>query len=356
MQSKRVLVVDDDPKIIAALTANLGYLGDEYIIESSDNATDAIAKIQNNKYILVITDIYMPGVDGWELIKRIRIISPKTQIILLTGYQTPEVESKAKEFKITHCIAKPFRGRVLLNAAFEALRVAEAPTRSILGYSDDFLDSIQKALVELRQKTGARCIMLADAKGSLISHEGQSSGIDIASLLALVAGEFATAAEISRCLGDKHALNLNFHEGSDWDFYSTSILNELVMILLFDRKTQQSRIGMVWLFARQTMEAISDYIRADAESHVDTSINDEFKLDLVAELDHYLGEKPEGVGDTETTQEKEMSDSHEEFEPGTERQQAITINEAQALGIIPSDMDFQISETDLDHDDDEPQA
>ena len=334
MQIRRVLVVDDDPETVAALAENLERLGDQYIIESASSGARALAKIQHQKYALVITDLYMPEVDGWELIKRIRIISPQTQLILITGYLSPDVEAKAKEFDIFSCIAKPFLGRDLVSAASEALQELKAPSRKITSYSDQCLESIGIELIDVAEKTSARCVMLADAKGSLIAHEGDSGGIDMATLLALVAGGFATAAEISRCLGDEHAKNLNFHEGSSWEIYSVSLSNEMCLILLFDKKARSGRIGMVWLYAKRTIQTLTELISTETATQVEDHLSEEFKSALSSEIDLLLNGGDVADGKMEAKPSSQVEKAAEK----PDNQKTIPLIEAQALGIIPTDL------------------
>ncbi|MCJ7567519.1 MAG: response regulator [Anaerolineales bacterium] len=360
MQLQRVLVVDDDPETVAALAENLECLGDQYIIESASSGVRALVKVQHHRYALVITDLYMPEVDGWELIKRIRITSPQTQLILITGYLSPDIEAKAREFDIFRCLAKPFMGRALLSAASEALQELEAPSRKIVSYSVNCLDAIETALIELAHNTGARCVMLADAKGSLIACEGDSGGIDMATLLALVAGGFATAAEISRCLGDQQAMNLNFHEGSSWEIYSASLSDKICLILLFDKKAQSGRIGMVWLYAKRTIQTLIDFIKEDTSYQVQDHVSEDFKTSLSSEIDLLFieGEKADGEVEAKSSLRSEkiaekqaLKTPLETMLTKLENHKTIPLIEAQALGIIPTDLLADNLQTDINEED-----
>jgi CheY-like chemotaxis protein len=347
MQFNRVLVLDDDPTTIATLAGNLESLGDQYIVESAGSGARALEKVQRNRYALVIADLDIPEMDAWQLIKRIRVISPQTQLILLVGHPTPALEARIKEHEVSRSITKPFSAKDLLNAAFEALQALEMPKRNLLAYSDACMDSIETALMDLRKQTGARYIMLADAMGLMIASDCDSGSIDMATVLALVAGGFATAAEISRCLGDENTKNLNFHDGSDWEIYSASLSNEICMILLFDKKTQSGRIGMVWLCAKQTMQTLTELINQDVELQPESRMSEQFKSTMKAEIDTLFSEieekQPEAASNAFTNVDESTTKYSVEAktEPAKRRYEApktIPIKEAQALGIIPEDL------------------
>lgn len=354
MQTRRVLIVDDDPTTVAGLVANLEYLGDEYIIESADSGERALEKVQKSNYALVITDLFMPGIDGWELIKRLRIVSPQTRLILITAYPPDDIERKADEFNVFRFLAKPFPPKLLIEAAHQALQGPDSSRAAFHGYSDACLEALSERLAELRLNIGARCVVLADAGGQLIAREGYSEGIDLATLLALIAGGFATAAEMARCLGDTQALNLHYHEGTDWDIYATSLSAEICLVMLFDKKSQQSsRIGMVWLFAKRTIGGLLEIIKADQGQQDCAKVGEEFKHTLSAEIDSLIQEGDwqlyQDAAPSTAVQEATAS-SNDEAATDTDavktEHETIPLKEARARGLIPRDLYKQMRERD----------
>jgi CheY-like chemotaxis protein len=354
MQTRRVLIVDDDPTTVAGLVANLEYLGDEYIIESADCGERALEKVQKSNYALVITDLFMPGIDGWELIKRLRIVSPQTRLILITAYPPDDIERKSNEFNVFRFLAKPFPPKLLIEAAHEALQGPDSTKTSFRGYSDACLEALSERLAELRLNIGARCVVLADATGQLIAREGYSEGIDLATLLALIAGGFATAAEMARCLGDTQALNLHYHEGTDWDIYAASLSAEICLVMLFDKKSQQSsRIGMVWLFAKRTIVGLLEMIKSDQNHQASAEVGEEFKHSLSAEIDTLIQE-----GDWQVYSESDPAAAAQEAaapiqddaisaqDESISEHETIPLTEARARGLIPRDLYRQMHEQD----------
>jgi CheY-like chemotaxis protein len=74
--TQRILIVDDDPDIHQLLLIALKQTG--RYIESAFDGTEGLKKFQEAHWDLVITDVIMPGIDGMELLDRIRHIRPET--------------------------------------------------------------------------------------------------------------------------------------------------------------------------------------------------------------------------------------------------------------------------------------
>ncbi len=79
-----ILFVDDDAELRAVVAAALAKPG--YVIVTAPDAFDAVRILAYNRVSLLITDIKMPGVDGFELAQQARALRPDIQIIYLSGY------------------------------------------------------------------------------------------------------------------------------------------------------------------------------------------------------------------------------------------------------------------------------
>ena len=83
MDRKRVLVVDDDNDVLDVVENRLKRAG--IPCETSLSAEDALELMGRNLYVVVVSDIHMPGMDGVELIGRLKRMSPLVQIIMLSS-------------------------------------------------------------------------------------------------------------------------------------------------------------------------------------------------------------------------------------------------------------------------------
>jgi signal transduction histidine kinase len=104
--NNRILVIDDEPDVLKMLQRAL--LLEDYEVFVSTNGEQAMAKLQETPFDLVITDIRMPGMNGLEVIHRVKAFDPSIEIIVLSGYATLEnaIES-LKEGGAFHFVMKP---------------------------------------------------------------------------------------------------------------------------------------------------------------------------------------------------------------------------------------------------------
>jgi two-component system phosphate regulon response regulator OmpR len=108
---KHILIVDDDDRIRNLLK---DYLSENnYIVSSAENADQAKEKLKYIKFDIIILDVMMPGQDGYELTKEIKI-KIKVPIILLTAKGEVENRIKGLELGADDYIGKPFEPKELL--------------------------------------------------------------------------------------------------------------------------------------------------------------------------------------------------------------------------------------------------
>ena len=108
---KRILIVDDDKIVLKTISKLLAQQG--YEVVTADTGEEAIKKVQDNLFDLILVDVRMPTPDGIETIKRIRSLCHKDKKpiipeIVITGYADPAAEREAMELGITDFIYKPF--------------------------------------------------------------------------------------------------------------------------------------------------------------------------------------------------------------------------------------------------------
>ena len=286
---KRILIVDDEKKVAFFLQESLEDLGNNYEVVSAETAEEALQQIEFQPFDLIITDLRMPGINGLELMKRVRAISPKTRTILITAYGSDEVEAEARRLQAYSYFTKPFHIENFMETVQEALKDIAVSEKGLLILSDERFNAITQCLTNLRLETGAQCILLADIVGQLIAEVGLTEGLDITTLISLLAGGFATTFEMSRHLGEREAFNLNFHEGAAYDVYSANVGDKLLLTLIFDRRVQTSPIGMVWLYAKRAIRELLEITATSEIMKANQVFDAEFSASLSDTLDSLFG-------------------------------------------------------------------
>lgn len=104
--SVRILIVDDEEGIRRSLSAYLKLEG--YDVDVAENGREALDKIRQLKFNIILLDINMPGLDGLDTLQTIKAIDFSIQVIMMTAYSTFDKTMKSLEYGATDYILKPF--------------------------------------------------------------------------------------------------------------------------------------------------------------------------------------------------------------------------------------------------------
>ncbi|MDY6875546.1 MAG: roadblock/LC7 domain-containing protein [Chloroflexota bacterium] len=122
-----------------------------------------------------------------------------------------------------------------------------------LAMPPELIEQIEHILVDLHREAEAKCILLADVSGQLITTQGQMQEIDPVLVAALAAGHVGAMAELSRQVGEKDSGGTFLHEGKRRSLYLINVANSFIMIVIFEHT---SLIGMVRLLADRAAEQL----------------------------------------------------------------------------------------------------
>jgi DNA-binding NtrC family response regulator len=114
-----ILVVDDESVIREGLTRILE--GDAFAVETVKNGHAAIELLQQKEFDLVITDLKMPGMSGFEVLNAVKILQPDAPVIMITGFATVETAVEAMKSGTVDYIVKPFSPEQILEKVHRAL-------------------------------------------------------------------------------------------------------------------------------------------------------------------------------------------------------------------------------------------
>ena len=121
IKSRRVLVVDDAPQIADAVANILRRLNYEVAVDITSSAHEALSRVQQGAYSLIITDYQMPDMSGLELAQAVRRISPDMPIVLMSGDDISELRRASKGLDLAAFLAKPFSITRLLDVVQRAV-------------------------------------------------------------------------------------------------------------------------------------------------------------------------------------------------------------------------------------------
>jgi EAL domain-containing protein (putative c-di-GMP-specific phosphodiesterase class I) len=116
-----VLVVDDDTETARALRRSLVATGN--VVDIQGSGPDALRALQNTAYDVILSDIGMPGMDGFELLRAIRAVNSDIPVVLLTGEPSIGSAARALEFGAFRYVTKPVSIEELSKTVEKAARM-----------------------------------------------------------------------------------------------------------------------------------------------------------------------------------------------------------------------------------------
>ena len=124
-QSNSILIVDDEKSILFSLKAALAKEG--YSVRTSESPQDAIKLVEPGTFQVIISDFNMPGMNGVELLKRVKQIDPEVVFILMTAYGSEKLAIEAMKEGAYDYFSKPFdidEMRIIVAKACERFTLA----------------------------------------------------------------------------------------------------------------------------------------------------------------------------------------------------------------------------------------
>jgi signal transduction histidine kinase/FixJ family two-component response regulator len=144
--NKKLLLADDEEGIRKVLSIALEDSG--YEVLTAANGEEALEIFRRNRPPIVMTDIKMPGMDGIELLQKIKQEAPDTEVIMITGHGDMDLAIKSLKFEATDFVTKPINDDVLeiaLKRAHEKIDMR----RRLREYTDNLEELVRQQSVRL---------------------------------------------------------------------------------------------------------------------------------------------------------------------------------------------------------------
>lgn len=132
------LIVDDEPSLLDSLTRALGLEG--FTVEAARTGEAALTIATEREFDVVVLDVSMPGLDGLEVVRRMRSIGDRTPILMLTARDAIDDRVAGLEAGADDYLVKPFALRELIARLRALLRRSDPAAEPVLRFSDLMLD------------------------------------------------------------------------------------------------------------------------------------------------------------------------------------------------------------------------
>lgn len=259
--SKKILVVDDHFEMLELLRSMLTIAHPKYQVVGVPSAEEGFLELRRTPYDLLITDVRLPGISGFELVRRVQRLRPETPIIMITAYSSGQGKEEAERLGVFRYFQKPLNTDALLAAVKTALHRNE-PARVVAEPEAEekapaALDSaVQSRLRALRSDTGAAEVALVGYDGQIVFHLGGGLDEETARLAPLAAGTMRNGLTLSEALHNDEPLMIQYQAGSRFDLYTANVGTAYFVMLLFSVRERRGRIGTIWVFAQRAINEL----------------------------------------------------------------------------------------------------
>jgi|WetSurMetagenome_2_1015567.scaffolds.fasta_scaffold365736_2 DNA-binding response OmpR family regulator len=128
---RRILVVEDEEEVQVLVARLLSSVG--HAVDTASDGQEALSKIETCRPDLIVLDLIMPGVDGWEVLRRVRAQPQAPPVVILTGRGDYATFARGVQEGAAAYVVKPFRFHELVATCQRVLLAAGAPRREVAG-------------------------------------------------------------------------------------------------------------------------------------------------------------------------------------------------------------------------------
>ena len=134
----RILVIEDEPDLLASLAQALREEG--YAVDTADNGDDGLFAAEGTDYDAIVLDVMLPGLDGWEILKRLRK-TKKTPVLMLTARDQSRDRVRGLDTGADDYVVKPFDLDELFARLRAIIRRSTNKTTNVIEIGDVTMDT-----------------------------------------------------------------------------------------------------------------------------------------------------------------------------------------------------------------------
>ncbi|MEE4365314.1 MAG: response regulator [Desulfotignum sp.] len=168
MPANKILIVDDEQVIVRLLSMSLK--SDGYETFSAFSGEEALDVFKEHAPDIVVTDIKMPGMDGLELLKKIKELDPEKEVIIVTGHGDIDSTITALQFGASDFINKPVRDEALA-IALDRAKTKISIREQLASYTHDLEDKVAEATREIRRKSNFQRLLIHSSHDAIVAFD-----------------------------------------------------------------------------------------------------------------------------------------------------------------------------------------
>lgn len=368
VEVKRILVVDDHFRILDSVKSMLESSGKEIEVVGVPSAEEGILEIRRESVDLLITDIYLPGMSGAELIVRVNRLLPELPIIVITGHAEKMSPEEAASSGIVSYFEKPVEPAAFIKAVHSALAgSAQSESEPVVDgsvvHGQNKTLALRFLIESLRADTGSAEVLLGTLDGKILYVTGGRE-----SALTVLVENFSEAVMGLYRLADRMGCDspFTFQSISDdqIELFFASIGSGFFVSILYYDESRIAETDTIYAKVKETLASANEILRDEQPS--ETTIQPTEAPDRVDEVEpQILPEYPsevvesdsliQALEDVSKDTDSDLVELHNVDEAvdldafwddaltseleGDEVSKGLDFEEAQKLGLIPPKFD-----------------
>ncbi len=262
---KQILVVDDHFEMLEFLRSMLQVSNKDHQVLAVPSAEEALLELRLTNFDLLISDVRLPGMSGFDLVRRARRLRPDIPVVMITAYSTEQGRAEADELGILRYFEKPLDTDGVLTVVHRALYGEQEPTplapvAAVTEVQVNLTDDMERRLDGLRADTGAFGLLLV-AGGQVVYESGGHRGLHPDRIATIVNQKMAHSSMLAEELGGGDtAFNLLYQSGERYEIYTVNIGRSYFVTLLFEASSRRGRIGTVWVFVQRAVKDLEQIL------------------------------------------------------------------------------------------------
>lgn len=259
---KQILVVDDHFEMLEFLRSMLELSGQEYEVLAVPSAEEALLELRRGNFDLLITDVRLPGMSGFDLIRWVQRIKLTLPVIMITAYSSAQGRKEATDLGVAHYFQKPLDTDDVLTAVTHILHgdtpLPTAPATAVTPLN--LTDDLRRRLETLRVDTGALQLLLSSIDGQVLYTVGAGPRLDLDKLSSIIARNISDSYLLAEEIGSKQPFTLQYHAGARLELYCANIGKQYFLTMFFDAAARRGRIGTIWVFTQRAIKEIQSLL------------------------------------------------------------------------------------------------
>jgi CheY-like chemotaxis protein len=237
------------------------------------SAKEGFSALKKTTFSLLIVDVQLPDIGGFNFVHQARKIRPEAPVILISADNKTENREKAKALNVYQYFSKPLDSDALIYSIYKILhelpptepwvpvsKVSPGRRKSMAGSA-----AVKDRLELLRTDTGAQQVILATSDGEIVVSTDKPRALDLASIVTEVAATVTGGNKLVEHLGSEESSAIQYLRGEKQAIYTAVIDSYHWLALLFDVKKGRGKIGTIWFFSQKAIVDLLSLMEQEEE-------------------------------------------------------------------------------------------